>query len=53
MKEVRPRFYRDSRKEVSEKRILEGIRNRILFAMAQVDISVPDEWPAGLQGRFP
>ena len=53
MKEVRPLFYQENRKEVSTKQILEGIRSGILFGMAQVDISVPDEWPEELRGRSP
>ena len=52
MKEVRPRFYQNHKKEVTEKQILEGIRNETLFGMAEVDISVPDEWPPELQGQF-
>ena len=50
--EVRPRFYQKHKKEVTEKQILEGIRNETLFGMAEIDISELDEWPPELQGQF-
>ncbi|KAK3098713.1 hypothetical protein FSP39_022331 [Pinctada imbricata] len=44
--EKSPKFYQRYKKSVSENQILNAVKEGTLFGMLEVDIQVPEQWPA-------
>ena len=45
----RPKFFKKYKKTLTEKEILEAVKQDELFGMVEVDIAVPEEWEQGFQ----